>query len=434
MLNSYDKGQPTDTPLYPAGSTEAVAERITGRGAVARLFEQRWLVLLLGLILFALAAVYRLPWEAEAAALAAFVAGAALIPRAAMKQVFLPPIAAPPPVEPTHIAALVIDALPEPTILLSCDGTILFANGKARDLFGGLRPGSHISSATRSPQVLDAVMDCGPAEAQRTVTFSERVPVERYMAATVSYLGGRSEKDASILLFLRDLTEQRRLDQLRSDFIANASHEIKTPLASVIGFIETLQGAARHDEAARDRFLPIMARQAERMARLIDNLMSLSRVEMRAHLKPRDAVAISELVRHVCDTLEPMACEAGIDIQVHSELDGVQVLGDRDELTQVFINLIHNAIKYGRRDGSVRVSLEREQNGMIAITSRGRWPGHRCSAFATLDGALLSGSGVGSDGERRHRPWARHRQARGQPPPGRASHLVDNRLGLQILR
>ena len=284
-----------------------------------------------------------------------------------MQQVSPPPVAAPPPVEPAHIAALVIDALPEPTILLSRDGTILFSNGKARDLFGGLQPGSHISSATRSPQVLDAVMDCGPDEAQRTVTFSERVPVERYMAATVSYLGGQSEKDASILLFLRDLTEQRRLDQLRSDFIANASHEIKTPLASVIGFIETLQGAARHDEAARDRFLPIMARQAERMARLIDNLMSLSRVEMRAHLKPRDAVAISELVRHVCDTLEPMACQAGIDIQVYSELDGVQVLGDHDELTQVFINLIHNAIKYGRRGGSVRVSLEREQTGMIAI-------------------------------------------------------------------
>ena len=373
MLNSYDKGRATDTPLYPSGSTEAVAERVTGRGAFARLFEQRWLVLLFGLILFALAAVYRLPWEAGAAALAAFVAVAALIPRAAMKQVFLPPIAA--QVDPTHIAALVIDALPEPTILLSRDGTILFANGKARDLFGGLRPGSHISSATRSPQVLDAVMDCGPAEAQRTVTFSERVPVERYMAATVSYLGGRSEKDASILLFLRDLTEQRRLDQLRSDFIANASHEIKTPLASVIGFIETLQGAARHDEAARDRFLPIMARQAERMARLIDNLMSLSRVEMRAHLKPRDAVAISELVRQVCDTLEPMACQASIGIQVHSELDGVEVLGDHDELTQVFINLIHNAIKYGRRGGSVRVSLEREQNGMIAIRVEDDGPG-----------------------------------------------------------
>ena len=138
------------------------------------------------------------------------------------------------------------------------------------------------------------------------------------------HLEGVPENEPFTLLFLRDLTEQRRLDQLRSDFIANASHEIKTPLASLLGFIETLQGAARHDEAARDRFLPIMAKQGERMARLIDNLMSLSRVEMRAHLKPRDVVVISELVRHTCDALEPMASEANIDVQVYSELDGVQ--------------------------------------------------------------------------------------------------------------
>jgi two-component system phosphate regulon sensor histidine kinase PhoR len=217
-------------------------------------------------------------------------------------------------------------------------------------------------------------MDCGPEKAQRTVTFSERVPVERYMAATVSYLEGAP----FALLFLRDLTEQRRLDQLRSDFIANASHEIKTPLASLLGFIETLQGAARHDDAARDRFLPIMAKQGERMARLIDNLMSLSRVEMRAHLRPRDVVVISELVRHACHALEPMASEANIDVQVHSELDGVQVLGDHDELTQVFINLVHNAIKYGRPGGHVVVNLERQQggaSGVIAISIEDDGPG-----------------------------------------------------------
>ena len=382
MLNSYDKGLDRPSPntsIHPAGSTQGVeemgAKTVNARSAVARLVESRWLVILFALILLTLSVVYRLPWEAEAAALLAVAVGAALIPRSVAKPVTLKEISTPQPVEPLQIAASVIDALPEPAILLSRDGTILFSNGKARDLFGGLRTGSHISGATRSPQVLDAVTDCGPEVAQRTVTFSERVPVERYMAATVSYLGEQSENDASILLFLRDLTEQRRLDQLRSDFIANASHEIKTPLASVIGFIETLQGAARHDEAARNRFLPIMARQAERMARLIDNLMSLSRVEMRAHLKPRDAVAISELVRHVCDTLEPMACQASIDIQVHSELDGVQVLGDHDELTQVFINLIHNAIKYGQRGGSVRVNLEREQAGMISIRVEDDGPG-----------------------------------------------------------
>jgi two-component system phosphate regulon sensor histidine kinase PhoR len=121
-----------------------------------------------------------------------------------------------------------------------------------------------------------------------------------------------------------------------------------------------------------------MAKQAERMARLIDNLMSLSRVEMRAHLKPRDIVVISELVRHTCDALEPMASQANIDVQVYSELDGATVLGDRDELAQVFINLIHNAIKYGRPGGRVVVKLERQQGGVssvIAITVEDDGPG-----------------------------------------------------------
>jgi two-component system, OmpR family, phosphate regulon sensor histidine kinase PhoR len=195
------------------------------------------------------------------------------------------------------------------------------------------------------------------------VMFTDRVPVERHMAATVSWLGQQGGKSPSILISVRDLTEQRRLDQLRADFIANASHEIKTPLASILGFIETLQGAARNDEAARDRFLGIMAKQAERMARLIDNLMSLSRVEMRAHLKPQDTVMIGEIVMQACDALEPMAAEANIKVKVHSLLEGAAVLGDRDELMQVFINLLHNAIKYGRPGGSVHVSLERLENG-----------------------------------------------------------------------
>jgi two-component system phosphate regulon sensor histidine kinase PhoR len=390
MLDSYGKGlaksQQPDRPIISAsraardgGETIAKSLAIWLRGLSTPLYLRRWLILLFAIITVTLTVLYRLPWEAEATALFAFVLGAAMIPRSRARLVFrTSALAHGQPEAALQIAASVIDALPEPAIILSRDGTILSSNSKARDLFGGLKPGIHISSATRSPQVLDAVMDCGPEKMQKTVTFTDRVPVERYMAATVSCLGGQSNKDPSILLFLRDLTEQRRLDQLRADFIANASHEIKTPLASLLGFIETLQGAARHDEAARDRFLPIMANQAERMARLIDNLMSLSRVEMRAHLKPQGTVLISELVAQACEALEPMAAQANIAVKAHSELDGATVLGDRDELTQVFINLLHNAIKYGRPGGSVSVSLERQQNGAlssIAISVEDDGPG-----------------------------------------------------------
>ncbi len=388
MLNSFDK-EPAERPpfsayLFTAPETPAEERPSTyfapvQQGMLTRLFVRRWLIVLFGAIVLLLCGVYKLPLQGAALASMAFAFGAAAIPRAGLPEIQRP--VALPRAQDTgqiEIAAALIGGLPEPAILLSSDGTVLSYNGRAADLFAGLRPGSHLSAAIRTPQILDAVVDCSSATPLRTVLFNERVPVERYMAATVSWLGSSACKNPCILLFMRDLTEQRRLDQLRSDFIANASHEIKTPLASLLGFIETLQGAARYDENARDRFLAIMAKQAERMARLIDNLMSLGRVEMRAHLKPQDAVLIGELVNQACDALEPMAAEAGITVTVDSDIGGAAVPGDRDELMQVFINLVHNAIKYGRTGGAVHVAMRRKMNAgasKIEISVEDNGPG-----------------------------------------------------------
>jgi two-component system phosphate regulon sensor histidine kinase PhoR len=375
MLNSFDKGPAAnalpDAPVFNSLNASA-ADRQSGaaafsppqQGVLTRLFVRRWLILLFLVIIFALTAYFRLPWQASLLASVAFACGAAAIPRSGLP-VFPRPAARHGEALSLQIAKSLVESLPEPAILLSPDGTIQSFNDEARDLLGGLKAGSHLSSATRSPQVLDAVAQCSQAKALQTVMLSDRVPVERYLAATVSWLNPGASDTPSILVMLRDLTEQRRLDQLRSDFIANASHEIKTPLASLLGFIETLQGAARHDEAARDRFLAIMAKQGQRMARLIDNLMSLSRVEMHAHLKPQDTVMIAELVQQACDTLEPMAAEANIKVAVHALVHGAAVLGDRDELTQVTINLLHNAIKYGRPGGAVQVRVQRVQNASV---------------------------------------------------------------------
>jgi two-component system, OmpR family, phosphate regulon sensor histidine kinase PhoR len=387
MLDSFDKG-PAANALAGArviNSLKAAAGRQgipiafspPQQGVLTRLFVRRWLILLFLAIILALTAYCGVPWQAALSASIAFSCGAAVIPRSGLP-VFPRPAALADEALPVQIATSLVAALPEPAILLASDGTILSFNGEARDLLDGLKAGSHLSSATRSPQVLDAVAQCSPAQPLETVTLYDRVPVERHLAVTVSWLNLGPEKTPSILLFLRDLTAQRRLDQLRSDFIANASHEIKTPLASLLGFIETLQGAARHDEAARDRFLTIMAKQGQRMARLIDNLMSLSRVEMRAHLKPQDTVMIGELVQQACDTLEPMAAEANIRVKMHTQAEGAAVLGDRDELTQVVLNLLHNAIKYGRAGGTVQVGVRRVQNGpgsMIEIAVEDDGPG-----------------------------------------------------------
>ena len=139
---------------------------------------------------------------------------------------------------------------------------------------------------------------------------------------------------------------------MRADFVANASHELRTPLASLRGFVETLQGAAKDDEQARERFLKVMSEQAERMTRLIDDLLSLSRVEMREHLPLAERVDLNDAVGHVIQALQPIAAQAGTTIEFGA-LDGpADVRGDRDEIVQVFQNLVQNAIKYGKTGGA----------------------------------------------------------------------------------
>ena len=154
-------------------------------------------------------------------------------------------------------------------------------------------------------------------------------------------------------MLLRDLTEGERINQMRADFIANASHELRTPLASLRGFIETLQGSAKGDAGAQERFLPIMAEQASRMTRLIDALLSLSRVEMNAHVPPSDDVDLNDVIDHAKDTLDPLARETGVRLDVRRFDRPALVRADRDELVQVLQNLVQNALKYGDKSDDV---------------------------------------------------------------------------------
>jgi len=369
-------------PTIAAGQVSRVWSALL-RGlkeVAARLSASRWLVVAVAVIMVVLAAAAGLPPAMALMSFLTFVASVALLPRyeSEASEGRLPyPAAASREASAMQVMA---EALPDPVILLNASGQVLSCNAPARSLFASLREGNHISSAIRTPEFLDAVGAAPQRGRAVTVTYAERVPVGRRMAATVAPMSRGLESGSNILVLLRDLTEGERINQMRADFIANASHELRTPLASLRGFIETLQGTAKEDSGARERFLPIMVEQAARMTRLIDALLSLSRLEMNAHVPPSDLVDLNEVLRQARETLEPLARENDIEFEVGRFSQPAMVRGDRDELVQVIQNLVQNALKYGMQGGFVRLepkhipSLGR-QEGRYAIAVVDNGPG-----------------------------------------------------------
>ena len=265
---------------------------------------------------------------------------------------------APPSVWPDTGLKQMADALPDPCIILDRRGYVRYQNRLAEAAFP-IRPGDPLTFRLRAPDLLRAyerVAAGGPAE---RLEFTERVPTERWYDAYFAPVEGGDERGRSgfVALLFADKTEQRRSERIRVDFVANASHELRTPLASLSGFIETLQGPAREDPVARERFLAIMHEQATRMSRLIDDLLSLSRIEMKSHMRPESPVDLVPLLRGVVDALEPLAREQDVVIETELAEGPLLVPGDRDELVQVFQNLVENACKYGRSGGRVCVAL-----------------------------------------------------------------------------
>jgi len=253
----------------------------------------------------------------------------------------------------------VIAALPDPTVLLDADGRVVTMNASARVIAPALRPGEPASLALRIPEVIDAIRRAALGRTTEHAEFAERVPSGRWFEVFVTPLRRDDNADATtrLLLTFRDLTPIRRVEEMRVDFVANASHELRTPLAALSGFIETLQGPARNDAAARDRFLDIMEAQAKRMARLIDDLLSLSRIELAAHVRPETPVDLLPIVRQVIDALQMLARDRGVTVTVNAPKEPLIVSANRDELTRVFENLVENALKYGASGKRVEIAL-----------------------------------------------------------------------------
>jgi two-component system phosphate regulon sensor histidine kinase PhoR len=253
---------------------------------------------------------------------------------------------------------ILVEGMPDPVIAADRDGCVLALNEGARVLAPALRLGEPVSLALRMPELVDAIGRAFARAEQQRVEYSERVPVDRWfetIAMPVRRAPGEGAPDMVLLTF-RDLTPLRRAEELRADFVANASHELRTPLAALSGFIETLQGPAREDAKARERFLDIMQEQARRMARLIDDLLSLSRIELNAHRQPDTPIDLAPIVGQVVDGLQTLARDRAVVVNVEAAA-ALSVLGDRDELVRVFENLVENALKYGASGKRVDVRL-----------------------------------------------------------------------------
>ncbi len=262
-----------------------------------------------------------------------------------------------------------LDGIPEPALVLDRDGLVLGANAEAHNLFP-IGVARHITSVTRSPELMEAVNAARLAHETQICRLRLVAPVERHIDGAVTPLGTtESAGEPSLLIVLSDATDQHQLARLRADFVANASHELRTPLASLKGFIETLQGAAKDDAAAREKFLAIMQAQAARMSRLIDDLLSLSLIEMREHVAPQGHVDLVAVAQSTVHSLAPLAAEANITLTLRPDEGAASgattVVGERDELAQVVQNLAQNAIKYGRPGGKVEIALERRGRHVV---------------------------------------------------------------------
>jgi len=266
------------------------------------------------------------------------------------------------------VAREVFERLPDPIMLVDVTGRVAFANRAMATVAGTDSQNKPVSAVLRTPAVWQAVERTALTGQPATVPFSFHVPVERHFEAHIA----RTEQPPKLTaVLLHDVTSAKRAEEARADFIANASHELRTPLAAVSGFIDTLKGHAKDDERAREKFLDIMSVEAGRMRRLIDDLLSLTRIELNEHVPPSGAVDIVEVARDAATALQGLARLDDMSIIVADLHDLPPVVGERDELTQLFQNLMHNAIKYGRAGGHVWVDFAVTPNAGVAAGRRG---------------------------------------------------------------
>ncbi|HET9019043.1 MAG TPA: ATP-binding protein [Acetobacteraceae bacterium] len=314
-----------------------------------------------------------------------------------------------------RVTEAIIDRLPDPLLVLGEDRGVRRANAAARAAFGG-----ELQAVLRHPGLRAALDRAFEQGVTQSADLSLFVPVPREVAASVLPLDPPLADGGRALLVLSDRTRERAVERMRADFVANVSHELRTPLASLIGFIDTLRGPAADDRPAQQRFLAIMAEQGARMHRLIDDLLSLSRIELTEHQPPSGRVDLAALARRIAAGFEPVLAERRTRIDLALAEDLPAVVGDADQIEQVLQNLVDNAMKYGREGGQIRVAAARAE----PRAEVGRWP--------SRPGVVLSVADDGPGIPREHIPRLTERFYR--VDKGRSRAAGGTGLGLAIVK
>ncbi len=264
-----------------------------------------------------------------------------------------------------------LEAMPDPVLALDATGRVEASNAAARARFRIPAAGAQLQSFLRQPELLDALASAAEGRVE-DVAYTTTGPIAEHVRAHVAALS-LNDRQLRLVVF-HDETQARKVEQMRVDFLADASHELRTPLAVLAGYIETLRGHARDDAQAQDRFLTVMQGQAERMRRLINDLLSLSRIELNEHVPPTARADLGWIAREAVDAMAPIAQARGVRLEITGPTARVWVTGDRDQLTQVLQNLIDNAIKFARARVVVDVGDALARDAAILAASR-RWSG-----------------------------------------------------------
>jgi two-component system phosphate regulon sensor histidine kinase PhoR len=256
-----------------------------------------------------------------------------------------------------------LEGLPDPVLIVEggeaddfAQRRVLFANAAARALLKVSGTGDALVTALRDPEALEAIDEAIYGRTAGEVAYEPAGAQDRFWRISAAPLASEAALPLAVVRF-RDETDSQRMERMRADFLANASHELKTPLASLQGFIETLKGHARDDERARDRFLDIMASQTARMSRMITDLLSLSRIELSEHIAPHGRADVALAASDVVDALAPLLTGQDAKIEVAGSGEAT-VVGDRDQIIQVIQNLTENAVRYSPKGSTVVLSIE----------------------------------------------------------------------------